>query len=85
MTDMNDTIEIPKSPYWMLQFIVKHGDWIAIVCGLLPLIASIACVAVCGFPALIIAAGAVGSAFLFLLMRAFVELVRVIVDMLLPK
>jgi hypothetical protein len=32
-----------------------------------------------------IVAGAVGSAFLFLLMRSFVELVRVIVDMLLPK
>ena len=82
---MNDTIEIPKSPYWMLHFIVKHGDWIAIVCGLLPLLASIVCVAVCGLPALFIAAGAVGSVFLFLLMRAFVELVRVIVDMLLPK
>ena len=32
---MNDSIEIPKSPYWMLHFIVTHGDWIAIVCGLL--------------------------------------------------
>ena len=82
---MNDIIEIPKSPYWMLHFIVTHGDWIAIVCGLLPLVASIVCVAVCGLSALFIAAGAVGSAFLFLLMRAFVELVRVIVDMLLPK
>jgi hypothetical protein len=82
---MNDLIETPPSPYWMLHFIVKHGDWIAIVCGLLPFAASVVCVVLCGVPALLIAAGVAGSAFLFLLMRAFVELVRVIVDMLLPK
>jgi hypothetical protein len=82
---MNDTYETPPSPYWMLQFIVKHGDWIALVSGMLPLLASIACVAVCGITPWAIAVGVVGSAFLFLLMRSFVELVRVIVDMLLPK
>ena len=82
---MNDTYEAPPSPYWMLQFIVKHGDWIAIVCTALPLLASVAGVVLCGVSALFIAVGVAGSAFLFLLMRAFVELVRVIVDMLLPK
>ncbi len=82
---MDDIIETPPSPYWMLQFIVKHGDWLAIVCGALPLLASIAAVALFNVPAWSIAAGVVGSAFLFLLMRSFVELVRVIVDMLLPK
>lgn len=83
---MNDMIETPPSPYWMLHFIVRHGDWLAVVCGLLPLAAGIAAVMICsGLTAWVIAAGAVASAFLFLLMRAFVELVRVIVDMLLPK
>lgn len=82
---MNDTIETPPSPYWMLQFIVKHGDWIAIACGALPLLASVVCVVVCAITPWIVIAGAVGSVFLFVLMRAFVELVRVIVDMLLPK
>ena len=82
---MNDTYESPPSPYWMLQFIVKHGDWIAIVCGVLPLLASVLCVAVCAITPWAVAVGVVGSAFLFLLMRSFVELVRVIVDMLLPK
>ena len=82
---MNDTYETPPSPYWMLQFIVKHGDWIAIVCGVLPLLASCLCVTVCGITPWAVAVGVAGSAFLFLLMRAFVELVRVIVDMLLPK
>ena len=82
---MNDIIETPPSPYWMLHFIVKHGDWIAIVCGALPLVAAIGAVLICPMTPWVIVAGAGASVFLFLLMRAFVELVRVIVDMLLPK
>ncbi len=82
---MNDTIETTPSPYWMLNFIVKHGDWIAIVAGASPLLASIAVFASCNVPLWTMAVGAAGSAFLFLLMRSFVELVRVIYDMLLPK
>jgi len=82
---MNDTYEAPPSPYWMLQFIVKHGDWIAIVCGLLPLLAALGAVLIFPVTPWVIVAGAGASGFLFLLMRAFVELVRVIVDMLLPK
>lgn len=81
---MNNEIESPPSPYWMLFFIVKHGDWLAIATGLTPLLASLAVLAL-GAPAWLVAAGAVASLFLFVLMRAFVELVRVIVDMLLPK
>ena len=82
---MSDTDENPPSPYWMLQFIVKHGDWLALVTGALPLLAGIAA-AYCGLPLVwTLVAGAVGSAFLFIVMRAFVELVRVMVDMLLPR
>jgi hypothetical protein len=80
---MNDTIDTPPSPYWMLQFIVKHGDWLAIVTAALPLMACIAALAF-GAPVWALAVGVVGSVFLFILMRSFVELVRVIVDMLLP-
>jgi len=76
--------ETEKDPYWMLHFIVKHGDWIALVAGVLPLLASMAGV-VCGLPLWSLAVGVIGAAFLFMLMRSFVELVRVIVDMLLPK
>ena len=47
---MNDTFDTPPSPYWMLHFIVKHGDWIAIVAGVLPLLASVAAVAVYNVP-----------------------------------
>ena len=81
---MNEEIDTPPSPYWMLFFIVKHGDWLAIVAGLMPFIAGIVAL-VLGAPAWLLAVGAVASVFLFVLMRAFVELVRVIVDMLLPK
>ena len=70
---MDNEFEIPPSPYWMLQFIVKQGDWIAIACGLLPLVASVALVALYGLPRLVLVAGVVGSLFLFLLMRSFVE------------
>ena len=45
-----------------------------------------ACIAALAFgaPVWALAVGVVGSVFLFILMRSFVELVRVIVDMLLP-
>jgi len=64
---MNDIIETPPSPYWMLHFIVKHGDWIAILCGALPLLASIACVVIFAVTPWVMVAGAVASVFLFLL------------------
>ena len=81
---MNDIIETPPSPYWMLFFIVKHGGWLSIVTGLLPLVASIAALML-GAPVWTLAIGAISSVLLFILMRSFVELVRVIVEMLLPK
>lgn len=81
---MNDTIETPPTPYWMLFFIVRHGGWLAVITGALPLVACVA-VIIYGAPLWLIAVGVVGSALLFILMRSFVELVRVMVEMLLPK
>ena len=81
---MHDTIETPPTPYWMLYFIVKHGGWLAAVTSALPLLACVAAIA-CGAPVWLLAAGFVASVLLFILMRSFVELVRVIVEMLLPK
>lgn len=70
--------------YSTLHFIVKHGDWIAAVVGAAPLVIGlIAAVMLSSILAAI--AGLAGSAFLYLVMRSYVELVRVIVDMLLPK
>ena len=70
--------------YSTLHFIVKHGDWIAAVVGAAPLVAGLIG-AVLLSSVLAALAGVAGAAFLYLVMRSYVELVRVIVDMLLPK
>ena len=70
--------------YPTIKFIVERGAPLAIVVGLLPLLGALAFFAI-GAHWLVIAAGGVASAVLYLLMRSYVELVRVIADMLLPK
>ena len=70
--------------YPTIKLIVERGAPLAIVVGLLPLLGAVALLAI-GVHWLVIPAGAVASAVLYLLMRSYVELVRVIADMLLPK
>ena len=80
---MNDTA--PSVPnYRALNFLVCYGDWIAMAAAIVPAAAGLLAWA-CGLHMAYAAAGVVGGAFLYLLMRSYVELVRVIVDMLLPK
>ncbi len=77
-------MEDPNKTYRTLYFIVEHGNRLATVVA--------AAVLVLG-PALWATTGSVwaiplcvfGSALLYLLLRSYAELVRVIVDMLLPK
>lgn len=78
---MNQT---PQPTYHTLHFLVRHGDWIAAVTGLAPLAAGVAAW-IAGMSVIFVLAGILGTAFLYLIMRSYVELVRVIVDMLLPK
>ena len=79
-------IEVPTTDpaYRTLYFLVRHGDWVAILTGLAPCVAGVWAYAA-GLSFLYVVCGVLGSAFLYLIMRSFVELVRVIVDMLLPK
>ena len=70
--------------YPTIKFIVEKGDALALVIGLLPLLGAALLVAF-GFHWLLLPAGAVAAAVVYLLMRSYVELVRVIADMLLPK
>ena len=70
--------------YPTIKLIVEKGDALAIAIGLLPLAGAIVLVA-CGVHWLALPAGLVGAAVVYLLMRSYVELVRVIADMLLPK
>ena len=70
--------------YPTIKFIVEHGNVLATILGVLPLVGA---TALFGFGVhwLILAAGVVAAAVVYLLMRSYVELVRVIADMLLPK
>ena len=70
--------------YRTLYFLVRHGNLVAIVVGLAPLVAGVWAYAA-GLSIAYAVAGLFGAAFLYLIMRSYVELVRVIVDMLLPK
>ena len=74
----------PYPQYRTLSFIVKYGDWLAwaTVLGVLLPTLAMALINQSVFWAI---GGVAGGAFLFILMRSYVELVRVIVDMLLPK
>jgi len=74
--------ELPS--YATLHFLVRRGAQVAMVFGLLPVMAGIAA-SLGGMSPLLIVAGLVAGAALYLIMCSYVELVRVIVDMLLPK
>ena len=71
--------------YPTIHFVVKHGDWLANLVAVLPFLGGIAVFFLLGTHWLVPAAGVVVSLVMLLLMRSFVELVRVIADMLLPK
>ncbi len=71
--------------YPTIQLIVDHGERIAMAIAALPLLGSLAAFALLGSHWLVLCAGLVTSAVLLLIMKSYVELVRVISDMLLPK
>ncbi len=71
--------------YPTIKFIVKHGNPLAILIGLLPFGGAIAFVVLISMHWLVLVAGLAASLVLLLLMKSYVELVRIIADMLLPK
>lgn len=70
--------------YPTIAFLVRHGGWLFALIALLPLAGSAALLA-SGAPPWALAAGAIASAVAYLLLRAFLELIRVISDLLLPR
>lgn len=70
--------------YPAIRFIVERGNALALAIGVLPLLGAIVLAAL-GVHWVVLLAGAVASAVVYFLMRSYVELVRVIADMLLPK
>ena len=70
--------------YPTIKFIVERGNLLAVAIGLLPLLGGIALLLL-GVHWFALVGGAVAAAVVYFLMKSYVELVRVIADMLLPK
>ena len=70
--------------YPTIKLIVERGGLLAVAIGILPLLGSIALFAL-GLHWFVIVAGMVTAAVVYFLMRSYVELVRVMADMLIPK
>jgi hypothetical protein len=70
--------------YPTLRFLERYGDWIAILVSLAPLAAAILAAAL-GASAWWVLAGAAAAAVLFIAARSYVEMIRLMTDMLLPK
>lgn len=75
---------LASQPYRTLYFLVAYGGWVAAAAAVIALLAGAALWMSLG-SAWFIVGGLVAALFLYLIMRSYVELVRVIVDMLLPK
>lgn len=74
----------PARTYPVLHLMVSHGHGLAIAVAITTLAFGIG-LWLAGASIVFLIGGIVGGAFMYLLMKSYVELVRVIVDMLLPK
>lgn len=72
-------------PYPTLRIIAEKGNLIAIVVGLLPVLAALAIGVAFMWHWLILAAGVILGGLLFGLTKSYVELVRVIADVMIPR
>ncbi|MFO1189733.1 MAG: hypothetical protein U1E97_09160 [Alphaproteobacteria bacterium] len=71
--------------YPIVKFLVTHGDRFALGVALLPVAAAMLVLALGLAHWLILLAGLGAAALLFVFVKSYVELVRIIADMLLPK
>lgn len=74
----------PPPRYPTIEFIVRFGEPLAMFTAALPLAGAVA-VALAGTPWWIVPAGLAASAYLFLFLRSYVELIRAVADTLLPR
>lgn len=77
-------MENTNPTYRTLHFLVLHGDRVALAAAVAALMLG-AGIWLSGASIWFLVVGVLGGAFVYLIMRSYVELVRVIVDMLLPK
>ena len=71
--------------YPTIRLIIERGSALAAAIALLPLCAAAAAVAGVPWQWLALGAGIVGALVVYVLMKSYVELVRVMADMLIPK
>lgn len=79
-----DDLQASNPNYPTLHFLVRYGEWVVTIVALVPIVLGGWAVSA-GWSYLYAVAGVSAGAFLYLVLRALVELIRVIVDMLLPK
>ena len=77
-------IESADQPYPAVRVLRRHGNWFAIGLGLV-FVAAGAWAAVAGYGAIWLLGGLVAGGFAAFVMQSYVELVRIIADMLLPR
>jgi hypothetical protein len=77
-------IESADQPYPAVRMLRRYGNWIALGLGLAVAAAGV-WAAAAGHGAVWLPVGLVVGAFAAFLMRSYVELVRIIADMLLPR
>ena len=70
--------------YPTLRFLERHGNWLALAVAAAPLLAAIIA-ALLGASDWWIVAGLAAAGFLLLAARSYVEMIRLMTDMLLPK
>ncbi len=74
----------PEQNYPAVRFVVRYGLWLSIIVGLAPVfVALLAVLSGWGYGVALILI--LSAPLLFLVMKAFAELVAIISDMLLPK
>jgi len=71
--------------YPTIRLIIERGNLLAVVIALLPLCAAIAATAGIAWHWLALGAGLISGAIIYLLLKSYVELVRVMADMLIPR
>jgi len=70
--------------YPIVAFLGKHGGWLAVLVGLLPVLAGL-CAVASGWPWPALLAGVVAGGLVWLLARSYVEILRIVKDTLVPR
>ena len=71
--------------YPTIRLLIERGNLLAVVIALLPLCAAVAAVAGVAWHWLALIAALIAGAVVYLLLKSYVELVRVMADMLIPR